>query len=194
MFYILSFLMTSIYDFTVKNWNWFFSISDLKWKPFIVANISDPTEYASSHSQIRWLNSLYDKYHSQWLEILWFNTFRDFLWSGFSWDLEFLNFGNVDWGPNIEFLRFPSISVNWDDADPFFKYLKDNSPKELVLWEEHIKLDKELKKSVSSYKNENDILWHFTKFLIDKNWKIILRVSPLESPLLMEPDIQKILE
>ena len=41
---------------------------------------------------------------------------------------------------------------------------------------------------------EGDIKWNFTKFLLDKNSKVIRRLSPIENPLLLEDDIIKLIK
>ena len=41
--------------------------------------------------------------------------------------------------------------------------------------------------------NDNDIVWNFTKFLVDKEGNVVRRLSPIEDPMLLEDDINKLL-
>ena len=52
---------------------------------------------------------------------------------------------------------------------------------------------KGIKKLSNTCKNEKDIIWNFTKFLVDKEGNVVLRVSPIESPMIMEDKIKELL-
>jgi glutathione peroxidase len=74
------------------------------------------------------------------------------------------------------------VKVNGDDADPLFKYLKEQ--KGFAGWDmehpiAHI-LDDMLSKEDPNYKEKADIKWNFTKFLIDKNGLVVARYEPTE--------------
>jgi glutathione peroxidase len=53
---------------------------------------------------------------------------------------------------------------------------------------------KAVKKISTTCKKENDIVWNFTKFLIDKEGNIVLRYSPIEDPMKMENKIKELLK
>ena len=40
---------------------------------------------------------------------------------------------------------------------------------------------------------ENDIKWNFTKFLVDKEGRVVARYSPIEDPMVMEEKIKELL-
>jgi len=63
------------------------------------------------------------------------------------------------------------INVNGKDAAPLFKYLKSHKGGFLG----------------------DGIKWNFTKFLVDKDGKVVGRYAPTTSPLKIENDIQKLL-
>ena len=42
-------------------------------------------------------------------------------------------------------------------------------------------------------KNEGDIIWNFTKFLVDKNGNAVKRYSPTFDPSEIEKDIEELL-
>ena len=50
-----------------------------------------------------------------------------------------------------------------------------------------------VKKMSSSCVNDGDIVWNFTKFLVDKEGNVIRRISPIENPMLLEKDILNLL-
>ena len=52
---------------------------------------------------------------------------------------------------------------------------------------------KGIKKISSTCKEENDIKWNFTKFLVDKEGNVVARYSPIENPDIMEEKIKELL-
>lgn len=50
-----------------------------------------------------------------------------------------------------------------------------------------------VKKISKTCVKENDIVWNFTKFLVDKEGNVVMRVSPIENPEVMEDKIKEIL-
>lgn len=80
------------------------------------------------------------------------------------------NFCRLDYG--VTFPMFAKIDVNGANSHPLYRYLKQNAPG--VLGSEIIK-------------------WNFTKFLIDRNGKIIRRYAPSTPPESLENDIKKLL-
>ena len=53
---------------------------------------------------------------------------------------------------------------------------------------------KGISKISNTCKNDKDIVWNFTKFLVDRNGEVVARYSPIESPMIMEAEIKKLLE
>lgn len=52
---------------------------------------------------------------------------------------------------------------------------------------------KAIKKISNTCKKENDIVWNFTKFLVDQNFNVISRISPIESPYVLEEKIKDLI-
>ena len=81
-----------------------------------------------------------------------------------------------------EFPRFKKVKVNGEDADPLFKFLKEQ--KGFAGWDpEHnltAILDDMLSKADPDYKQKPDIKWNFTKFLINKKGQVVARFEPTE--------------
>ncbi|WVZ22607.1 hypothetical protein V8G54_001151 [Vigna mungo] len=64
------------------------------------------------------------------------------------------------------------VDVNGDSADPLYKYLKSSKG---GLFGDNIK-------------------WNFSKFLVDKEGKVVDRYAPTTSPLSIEKDLLKLLD
>ena len=82
-----------------------------------------------------------------------------------------------------KFPRFKKVKVNGEDADPLFKFLKEQ--KGFAGWDESHELypvlDKMLSEADPNYKENPDIKWNFTKFLINKKGQVVARFEPTES-------------
>lgn len=73
----------------------------------------------------------------------------------------------------VDFQMFEKIDVNGDDAHPLYKYLTSTVPG--VLGTEAIK-------------------WNFTKFLVDRNGKVVKRFAPNVEPKDLTADIESLLQ
>jgi glutathione peroxidase len=80
------------------------------------------------------------------------------------------NFCRINYG--VTFPMFAKIDVNGANTHPLYAYLKQQAPG--ILGSEAIK-------------------WNFTKFLIDRNGKIIRRYAPATTPQTIENDIKGLL-
>lgn len=114
------------------------------------------------------LSQLYEKYKDQGFEILAFPCNQ---------------FGGQEPGTNEEIVQFActrfkaeypifdKVDVNGDNTAPIYKFLKS---------------------SKGSLFGEN-IKWNFSKFLVDKEGRVVERYAPTTSPLSIEKDIKKLL-
>jgi len=97
----------------------------------------------------------------------------------------------VNYGVTFQIMK--KVDVNGKDECPVFTFLKAQAPTEeykgLKAKATHTML-KGLSKSVEK---ESDILWNFTKFLVAKDGKTVLRYAPTTEPADMEKDIEKAL-
>uniref|UniRef100_A0A8C5NA94 Glutathione peroxidase n=2 Tax=Gouania willdenowi TaxID=441366 RepID=A0A8C5NA94_GOUWI len=76
-------------------------------------------------------------------------------------------------GYNAEFDLFSKIEVNGDDAHPLWKWMKAQSEGKGFM--------------------TNNIKWNFTKFLINKEGKVVKRYGPTDDPNVIEKDLPKYL-
>jgi glutathione peroxidase len=73
---------------------------------------------------------------------------------------------------DVSFPLAKKVEVNGDNADPLWKHLKDQQ---------------------AGLLGSRGIKWNFTKFLVDKNGKVVGRYAPTVSPESLEKDIETLL-
>ena len=176
------------YDLVVKNRkDEDVKISDYKGKVLLIVNTATGCGFTPQYEAIQ---NLYDKYHDQGFEVLDFPC-DQFGHQAPGSDDEIHEFCTAKYKTTFD--QFKKIEVNGEDASPIFKYLKDNSPVEEIHGLKNKIAMKGVMKISSTCKNENDIKWNFTKFLVDKNGNVVNRLSPIENPILLEDRIKELL-
>ena len=159
--------MASIYDFAVKDIHGkTVKLDAYKGKPLLIVNTASKCGFTP---QYKGLESLYEKLHGKGLEILGFpcNQFGE---QEPGTEAEIESFCEVNYG--VTFPMFAKVDVNGDTAAPVYKYLKKEKPG--LLGSEAIK-------------------WNFTKFLVDRNGKVVERYAPNTEPEAIAGDIEKLL-
>ncbi|KAI3773095.1 hypothetical protein L6452_04294 [Arctium lappa] len=157
----------SIHEFTVKDSKGKdVDLSIYKGKVLLVVNVA--SKCAFTNSNYPKLTELYKKYKSEGLEILAFpcNQFMKQEPESSEKVEEF-----VCTRFDAEYPIFHKVRVNGPNASPVYKFLKAN------------------KGSIFG----SSIKWNFTKFLVDKEGRVIGRYGTSTSPLSIEGDIQKAL-
>ncbi|XP_028759838.1 probable phospholipid hydroperoxide glutathione peroxidase [Neltuma alba] len=157
----------SIYDFTVKDIRKNdVSLSTYRGKVLLIVNVASLC--GLTETNYKELNALYEKYKDQGFEILAFPCNQ---------------FGKQEPGTNeqieevactkfkAEFPIFDKIAVNGKEASPLYKFLKHQ------------------KKGIFG----DGIKWNFTKFLINKEGKVVDRYAPTTAPMKIEKTIQSLL-
>lgn len=166
----------NIYDFSVKTRKGEdVSLSNYKGKVLLIVNTATGCGFTPQYDE---LQDLYDEFKDQGLEILDFpcNQFGNQAPGN---DEEIHSFCTGRYG--ITFPQFAKVDVNGDNAIPLFKWLTENttfkgfgnSPMGMML-------SIAVKKSDKEYKNNGNIKWNFTKFLIDRNGNIVERFEPTD--------------
>ncbi|KAK1390993.1 Glutathione peroxidase [Heracleum sosnowskyi] len=157
----------SIYNFTVKDIRGNdVPLSNYNGKVLLVVNVASKCGFTQSN--YKELNILYEKYKDQGLEILAFPC-NQFGWQEPGTNEEIQD--TVCTNFKAEFPIFDKVEVNGKNAAPLYKFLKAEKGGLLV----------------------DAIKWNFTKFLINKEGKVIARYAPSTSPLKIEEDIQNLL-
>lgn len=179
----------SVYDFKVKAQDGSeVSLADYQGKVLLIVNTATGCGFTPQYDE---LQDIYDAHRKDGLEILDFpcNQFAD---QAPGSDEEIHSFCTGRYG--ITFPQFSKIDVLGENADPLFKYLSDNTtfagfgkgPMSLILSAAVKKMDKD-------YKNNGNVKWNFTKFLIDKSGNIVARFEPTESMDTVKEKIEEVL-
>ena len=159
--------MAGIYDFAVKDIHGkTVKLDAYKGKPLLIVNTASKCGFTP---QYKGLEALYEKLHGKGLEILGFpcNQFGE---QEPGTEAEIESFCELNYG--VTFPMFEKVDVNGDSASPLYKYLKKEKPGLLGL---------------------EAIKWNFTKFLVDRNGKVIERYAPNTEPAAITGDIEKLL-
>ena len=167
MLYMVKDQIMNIYDFAVKDSKGNdVPLSNYKGKVLLIVNTATACGFTPQYKD---LQDLYLKYKDQGFEIL---------------DFPCNQFGKQAPGTNEEitsfcemkykttFTTFAKIDVNGENADPLYKYLKENSKGFLG----------------------DSIKWNFTKFLIDREGNVVDRYAPITNPSKISGTIEKLLE
>ena len=164
----------NVYDFTVKTQDGSeVSLSDYRGKVLLIVNTATGCGFTPQYDE---LQDLYEAHQKDGLEILDFPC-NQFANQAPGDDEEIHAFCTGRFG--ITFPQFSKVDVNGENAIPLFKWLTENttfdgfgkSPMSLVLTGVVKKMDKD-------YKNNGNVKWNFTKFLIDRNGEIAARFEP----------------
>lgn len=179
----------NIYDLKVETRNGEeLELSTLKGKVLLIVNTATGCGFTPQYEA---LESLYKMYHEKGLEILDFPC-NQFGHQAPGNDAEIHDFCITKYQTTFEQLK--KIEVNGENASVLFNYLKENSPKEYIKGIGHKASMKAIEKISSTCIKEKDIKWNFTKFLVDNKGNVVSRVSPIESPMVLESDIVKLLD
>ena len=159
--------MAGIYDFKVKDIHGkSVDLDRYKGKVLLIVNTASQCGFTP---QYKGLEALHKKLHAKGLEVLGFPC-NQFGGQEPGSDAEIESFCELNFG--VTFPMFAKVDVNGDDAAPLWKWLKKEKPG--LLGSEAIK-------------------WNFTKFLVDRNGKVVARYAPNDTPESIAADVEKLL-
>ena len=168
--------MKTVYDFTVKDRQGNdVSLSEYQGKVLLIVNTATGCGFTPHYDP---LESMYRELKEQGFEILDFPC-NQFAKQAPGSDEEIHEFCTVKYG--TEFPQFKKIDVNGDNADPLFAWLATEKPFEG--FGKGLKVAALKKFSEMNNKQFGDkayIKWNFTKFLIDREGKVIARFEPTD--------------
>jgi glutathione peroxidase len=116
------------------------------------------------------LEDLYRRYRDRGLEILGFPC-NQFGAQEPGSEGEIARFCETQFG--VSFPMFGKVDVNGSNAHPLFQWLRDEAPGLL---------------------GSTAIKWNFTKFLVDRDGRVVERFAPTTSPADLAPAIEKLLQ
>ena len=188
---LLSLSARTVYDFSVKDADGrTVTLSRYKGKVLFIVNTATQCGFTPQYKE---LEALYQNYAKDGLEIL------DFPCNQFGGQApgtmqEIRQFCTERY--DTHFPQFEKIDVNGSNASPLFTHLKSQKgfggfdPTDRI----GQLLDKMLREKNPDYAKSSDIMWNFTKFLIDRDGRVAKRYEPTEKIQVIEDDIRKFLQ
>ena len=177
-----------IYDITVKKRTGeVIELGQYKGKVLLIVNTATKCGFTPQYEA---LEQLYEKYHDQGFEVL---------------DFPCDQFGHQAPGSNDEihefctakyktqFDQFSKIDVNGENESKLYTLLKKEMPNEEVKGLKNKMAMKAIEKISSTAKNEKDVKWNFTKFLVDREGNVVYRFSPTYKPEDIEEKIKELI-
>ncbi len=165
-----------IYDFKIKAQDGSeVALSDYKGKVLLIVNTATGCGFTPQYDE---LQDLYELHQKDGLEILDFPC-NQFAGQAPGSDEEIHSFCTGRYG--ITFPQFAKIDVNGENAIPLYRYLTEHTTFAGFSGPMGLMLKGVVKKMDKDYKNNGNIKWNFTKFLIDRNGEIAARFEPTES-------------
>jgi glutathione peroxidase len=138
-----------------------------KGKVVLIVNTASQCGFTPQYAGLEELNK---KYHDRGLEILGFPC-NQFGHQEPGDSQQIATFCQKNYGVNFQ--MFHKVDVNGPEAHPLYKYLTAEAP---------------------GFLHSGSIKWNFTKFLVDRNGKVVHRYAPTVAPADVAADIEKLLQ
>lgn len=164
----------SIYDYSVPAPSGDeVSLKDFEGKVMLIVNTATGCGFTPHYKD---LEKMYEDYHDQGLEIIDIPC-NQFAGQTPGTDDEIHEFCTLKY--NTQFPQMKKSDVNGENALPLYAFLKGEQgfagfgrgPKALAMGAMLKKLDKD-------YKNNPEIKWNFTKFVVDRSGNVVARFEP----------------
>lgn len=151
------------------------SMKDYEGKVVLVVNTATGCGFTPHYKDIE---DMYEKYHEKGFEVIDVPC-NQFAGQAPESDEEIHEFCTLKY--HTQFPQMKKADVNGENAIPLFKYLKEQKtfegfgkgPKALAMSAMLSKIDKD-------YKNNSEIKWNFTKFVVDRSGNVVARFEPTE--------------
>ena len=180
--------MKRIYDYkALNNKGVEMDFSQYKGQVIMVVNTASKCGFTPQYDG---LEALYQKYKDKGLVVIGFPC-DQFAHQEPGSDTEIEEFCRLNHG--VTFPLMKKTDVNGASEHPVFTYLKEVAPKEEYKGLKAKAAQKMLKTLSKSVEKESDILWNFTKFLINRDSTEIKRYAPTVTPNDIEKDIIEML-
>lgn len=164
------------------------SLSDFKGQVVLIVNTATGCQFTPQYGE---LEDLYVYFEDDNFEILDFPC-NQFAGQAPGSDEEIHSFCTLRFGTT--FKQFSKIDVNGENAIPLYKWLRENTKfKGFGAGFTNFLLKISAKKADKHYKDNSDIKWNFTKFLIDSDGNIVERYEPTEPIEKIKAKIQELI-
>ncbi len=164
----------SIYDISVKNAKGEdVSLEGYKGKVIVVVNTATGCGFTPQYKP---LEEMYEKYHDKGLEIIDVPC-NQFAGQAPGTDEEIHEFCTLKY--NTQFEQMKKADVNGDNEIELFRFLKSQKGFEgFGKGPKAVMMSAMCKAKDKDYKNNPDIKWNFTKFVVDRVGKVVARFEP----------------
>lgn len=158
---------SGVYNFTLRSIDGNPTpLSTYKGKVILFVNVASKCGYTPQYSA---LESLYEKYKDRGLVILGFPA-NNFGAQEPGTNAEIKNFCSTKY--SVSFPMFAKVSVKGEDTTPLYQFLTQKANPAVA----------------------GEIKWNFTKFLVNRDGKVIGRYEPTVTPEEMRADIEALLD
>ena len=164
------------------------NFSDYKGKVLLIVNTASKCGFTP---QYEGLEALYQEYKLGGLVVIGFPC-DQFGHQEPGSDEEIGEFCSLNYG--VTFPLMAKSDVNGENANEIFKWLYAEKP--FAGWGESETgkfMDQMLSRNDPDYASNPDIKWNFTKFLVDRNGKVVARFEPVVTPEEIDSAIQALL-
>lgn len=164
----------SIYNLNVKKIDGTeFPLSKNTGKVMIIVNTATGCGFTPQYKE---LEKMYEKFHDKGLEIIDIPC-NQFAGQAPESDEEIHNFCTLKY--HTQFTQFKKSDVNGENELPLYTYLKKQKGFEgFGTGAKAFAMNIMLKKIDKDYKNNSNIKWNFTKFVVDRNGQVVARFEP----------------
>ncbi len=181
--------MMGIYEYSVTNAKGEeVSLEQFKGKVMLIVNTATGCGFTPHYKD---LEAMYEEFHDKGLEIIDVPC-NQFAGQTPGTDEEIAQFCTLHY--NTKFPQMKKSDVNGENALPLFTYLKSQQgfagfgvgPAALAMSAMLKKIDKD-------YKNNPDIKWNFTKFVVSREGEVVARFEPTASMKKVRECVEKLL-
>ncbi|MDY2960665.1 MAG: glutathione peroxidase [Hornefia sp.] len=149
------------------------SMKNYEGKVLLIVNTATGCGFTPQYED---LEKLYEEFHHKGLEIIDVPC-NQFAGQAPESDEEIANFCSLKY--NTQFSQFKKSEVNGENALPLYKYLKSQKSFEgFGRGAKALAMSAMLKTIDRDYKNNPEIKWNFTKFLVDREGNVVKRFEP----------------
>ena len=165
------------------------SMKDYEGKVLLIVNTATGCGFTPQYKD---LEEMYEKYHDQGLEIIDVPC-NQFAGQMPGTDDEIHEFCTLKY--KTQFPQFKKSDVNGESAIPLFKYLKSQQGfKGFGFGPAALAMSAMLSRIDRDYKNNPEIKWNFTKFLVDRQGNVAARFEPTaDMKKVVEKEVEKLI-
>jgi len=164
------------------------SMRDYEGKVVLIVNTATGCGFTPHYKDIE---AMYEKYHDRGFEVIDVPC-NQFAGQTPGTDEEIHEFCTLKY--NTKFPQMKKADVNGETAIPLFKFLKEQKgfegfgkgPKAIAMSAMLSTIDKD-------YKNNSEIKWNFTKFVVDRSGNVVRRFEPTAKMELVDKFVEELL-